>query len=359
MRALHQRVIGITGLLISCLCTHVLSQSLASPVVFAETGTLELNAKVDGTVPIKVQLNNLTPKRISLHFGADLHDQEEHSVLLDTVERKALSIEPYGTGLFDISIKLRTEQVPLRGVIYLLPQDESGKPLGIVSRNVTISKTRVRQYSALVLVISLFSSLAVVFLGLIKTKFLDRNKLNLPIGQANFEMSTSWGTTLSLGASLLTGFASITNLQDSTATSSRTEIVSLATWFGALVLVAPFIFRAFSKAKPLLPDLKLDYVSKAWVFVAMSALALWGVLGQFATLALFFSEISTRHAVGLAYVGLFSVLALATLVALLFHSYRTISTTLLLVEASNASNKTKSFLGELNAPPKVVSWPML
>jgi hypothetical protein len=105
---------------------------------------------------------------------------------------------------------------------------------------------------------------------------------SLRLGPANWDFSSSWGSTFTAVGALLGTVLSATTLSNATLMSSK-SYAGCNLFFGGLVVIAPFVFAATRKVDPTQPapdGSGVAYDGSALSFLVSSAVTLWAVIGE-------------------------------------------------------------------------------
>jgi hypothetical protein len=113
------------------------------------------------------------------------------------------------------------------------------------------------------------------------------------LGPANWDFSASFGSSLTVFGSLLGTILSASLLPSTTLVSASTY-AGLNLVFGVIVVVGPLIYTATQTAVQVhrgSPIAEPQYQGTVWGFLVATALTLWAVLGELATIGLILNEI--------------------------------------------------------------------
>ncbi|HEY1833396.1 MAG TPA: hypothetical protein VGG08_03080 [Solirubrobacteraceae bacterium] len=165
--------------------------------------------------------------------------------------------------------------------------------------------------------------IAIVALSVGRIKGWQRLGEPAPPPQWSFE---SWATHLTAVGAVLGTVLGSASLPATPRQIDKTSLVSLSLLFGALVVVAPFVFQAIQSpraSKPAGGDERSGYT---WVLLLSCALTLGAVLGELATLGLAAWEITGGNKGGLAIESALGLLAALALYYLLVTAWKAAST---------------------------------
>jgi len=183
------------------------------------------------------------------------------------------------------------------------------------------------------------------------------------MGPANWDFSKSWASNITVIGALLGTIISAGVLPAQTSLPKATY-AGLNLFFGALILVAPFVYTATQKevrpdnqAAPQEPR----YEGRVCWFVVASGLTLGAVLGELATIFLLFNEIQTGGSMPRAAIWfLGGVMVFACLLAGMY-GFRSIRATLKDqgVQARRRQELADEALGGPADVPAMPSWSIL
>jgi VIT1/CCC1 family predicted Fe2+/Mn2+ transporter len=144
-----------------------------------------------------------------------------------------------------------------------------------------------------ILFASLGAALALVAIRWLVGEYPRKATLAGRIGPANWDFTKSWGSTLAAVGALLGTIVAAGVLPD-TSSVPKTTYAGLNFFFGALILIAPFIYTATQTAAPVdrakpLPE--PQFQGYVWSFLLATAITLWAVLGEFGTILAVFNEV--------------------------------------------------------------------
>ena len=104
------------------------------------------------------------------------------------------------------------------------------------------------------------------------------------MGAARWDIKESWASTLTAVGAILGTVLSVSGvLPKETQWLPKAELAGLSLLFGALTVIAPFLYNATRRAKDVDTDLglvRVQYQGSAGVFVAVSVITLWAVSGS-------------------------------------------------------------------------------
>jgi hypothetical protein len=125
----------------------------------------------------------------------------------------------------------------------------------------------------------------------------DRLGLRSAVGPVNFDFSKSFASTITaLGALLTTILAAKGIVTSKTPHLTASSYAALSLFFGILVVVAPFVYRALSTTSDVIDKDGLDdiqYQGNAVGFLLAVLLTVWAVYGQLVTMFLFLTDIQS------------------------------------------------------------------
>jgi hypothetical protein len=156
------------------------------------------------------------------------------------------------------------------------------------------------------------------------------SKLSSPMGSPEWDFSKSWASNITVIGALLGTIISAGVLPAQTALPKATY-AGLNLFFGALILVAPFVYTATQKEvspdRPRRPQ-EPRYEGRVYWFVAASGLTLGAVLGELATIFLLFREIQTGGSMPQAAIWFLAAVISGTCVLACLYGFRSIRATL-------------------------------
>jgi hypothetical protein len=178
----------------------------------------------------------------------------------------------------------------------------------------------------------LFGSL-VLAAGLVFARWQWRGvtcELGTRLGPVDWDFSKSWGSTLTVVGALLGTIIAAGVLPDEPVVPKATY-AGLNLFFGALIVVAPFIYTATQRAKEVhrTKTVKVpQFQGYVWSFLLATSLTLWAVLGELGTMFAVLEEIRVGQTMpGLA-IWVFGALMALSGVVLLVLAWTRIKTIL-------------------------------
>jgi hypothetical protein len=145
--------------------------------------------------------------------------------------------------------------------------------------------------------LTLIALVVAVILIIICTRGFRGLKGNEKMGAAYWDPKGSWASTLTAtGAILGSVLSAPAVLPANTLLLSRAHYFGLSLFFGALTVVAPFGYNTVRCAEKTDGGKRLEYHGYVWSFLTATALLLWAVLGQLATLSLLLNEPQSHDA---------------------------------------------------------------
>lgn len=135
------------------------------------------------------------------------------------------------------------------------------------------------------------------------------------LGPANWDFSASFASTLTVFGSLLGTILSANVLPANTLVPANTY-TGLNLMFGVIVIVGPLIYTATQTTVQVhrgFPSAEPQYQGTVWGFLVATALTLWAVIGELATIGLVLNEI--RRGGSLPAVALWVMVALLAISA--------------------------------------------
>lgn len=135
------------------------------------------------------------------------------------------------------------------------------------------------------------------------------------LGPANWDFSASFASTLTVFGSLL-GTILSANVLPSTTLVPASTYTGLNLMFGVIVIVGPLIYTATQTTVEVhrgSPLAEPQYQGTVWGFLVATALTLWAVIGELATIGLVLNEI--RRAGSLPAVALWVMVVLLAISA--------------------------------------------
>jgi hypothetical protein len=119
-----------------------------------------------------------------------------------------------------------------------------------------------------------------------------RIKLTAKMGPVNWKFGDSWASNLTAAGALLGTVLGASLLAERRLYVSKDWFTALNLYFGALVVVAPFVYASIRVAKKPYPagDKEPEYVGFVGTFLLCCAITLWAVLGEVLTIGLFLME---------------------------------------------------------------------
>lgn len=117
------------------------------------------------------------------------------------------------------------------------------------------------------------------------------------VGPVNFDFSKSFASTITaLGALLTTVLAAKGTVTVAKPHLTASTYAALSIFFGILVVVGPFAYRALSKTSDVTNhngDEDIQYQGYAWGFLLSVTLTVWAVYGQLVTVFFFLMDIQS------------------------------------------------------------------
>lgn len=148
------------------------------------------------------------------------------------------------------------------------------------------------------------------------------------LGPASWDFSKSWGSTLTAVGALLGTILSASVLPDTTSVPKATY-AGLNLFFGALIVIGPFAYTATQGIKPVHRTRTVkepQFQGYVWSFLLATAITLWAVLGELATMFAVFDEIQVGQTMPEVALGIFAALLAISGVLLLVMSWKRIKT---------------------------------
>ncbi len=130
------------------------------------------------------------------------------------------------------------------------------------------------------------------------------------LGPANWDFSKSWGSNLTVVGALLGTIIATSVLPDTTSAAKGTY-AALNLFFGALIVIAPFIYTATQRAEPFHKTKTVkepQFQGYVWSFLLATVITLWAVLGEIGATFAVFNEIRVGHTMPGASLVVFAVL---------------------------------------------------
>ncbi len=197
-------------------------------------------------------------------------------------------------------------------------------------------------------------------------------KLSDGMGLPKWDFSQSWATTLTAAGGVLTILLSAEVLPDIKVPGG------LGVFFGILVLVAPFLFSAFS-LRPVSdgtdaePSRSTAYQGYVGIYLIACLLTLWGVCGELATTMALFSDLASQAVLSTAVDIILLVCLIVTVLGVAMYAWRTIPATIKAqrdeheqkVAARTTATKQPGLSADMKAklasapPPALSSWALL
>jgi hypothetical protein len=146
----------------------------------------------------------------------------------------------------------------------------------------------------------------------------ERVGLNRHMGPVGWKFSDSWASNLTAVGAILGAIAGTSLLPDRRTYVSKDWLTTLNMFFGALTVVAPFVFAATRVAKKPYPsgDKEPEYLGIVFWFLVSGGITFWAVLGELATIGLFVAE--AQKVLATPVVAVIAGLLVVSLVILLF-----------------------------------------
>lgn len=122
-----------------------------------------------------------------------------------------------------------------------------------------------------------------------------RPGLTRRLGPVDWDFSKSWASNVTVIGALLGTILSAGVLPEVTTTPKATY-AGLNLLFAVVIVVAPFLYRATQSVVAVhqtTAETEPQYQGYVWSFLVSSALTLWAVVGELATIGLLFDEIRT------------------------------------------------------------------
>jgi hypothetical protein len=181
-------------------------------------------------------------------------------------------------------------------------------------------------------IVIFFPLFAGLWIALWAFAFLDPedSKWRSPMGPANWDFSKSWASNITVIGALLGTIISAGVLPAQTSLPKATY-AGLNLFFGALILVAPFVYTATQKeVRPDNPGGPQEprYEGRVCWFVVASGLTLGAVLGELATIFLLFRDIQTGGSMPQAAIWFLAVVMAFACVLAGLYGFRSIRATL-------------------------------
>lgn len=199
-----------------------------------------------------------------------------------------------------------------------------------------------------VLVLGASLSFSIVFV-VVRTLTMRRSlefELGDRMGPANWDFTTSWASTLTAVGALLGSILAAGVLPDETQRLSNAAFAGLNLFFGLLIPVAPLVYNATRGPKDTdaATGKQPQYQGYVWSFLLASAITLWAVLGELATIFLLLAEMQAEGSMSAPAILMFQSLLLIAVVFLIVYVWRTIYWTVRIQTSEKDRNAAKDRL---------------
>jgi hypothetical protein len=148
------------------------------------------------------------------------------------------------------------------------------------------------------------------------------------VGSVDLDFSKSFATTLTAVGALLGTILSEDLLDDSTAGVSKEGFQALNLTFGVLILVAPLVYLLFQRQKTTTKQVngkteeETHYEGKTWALLVSSAITLWAVIGEIATIYLLLGQLDAAGSIGSTAITIMQGALFIGALCALFYSWR-------------------------------------
>jgi hypothetical protein len=163
------------------------------------------------------------------------------------------------------------------------------------------------------------------------------------LGPANWDFSASFASTLTVFGSLL-GTILSANVLPSTTLVPASTYTGLNLMFGVIVIVGPLIYTATQTTVQVhrgSPLAEPQYQGTVWGFLVATALTLWAVIGELATIGLVLNEIRRGGSLPAAALWVMVVLLAVSAVFLLVLAAQRITGVLSTQQADDKAKKAR------------------
>ena len=270
--------------------------TVVPPITFDGTTPLVLERRNTAGNPYAlIALKNDGPAPQTFELSAVILDNNDQPVSV-AVDQHTRVIPSGGPFFVWTTLRMtgvgagRDRRLPLRGYLVLKTvRDKAPPPPGARELRVALPNPSA-EADDLVVRWSLWPAFVTVLLGYLlagPTKLFDR------IGSASW--SDSWGSTVTVGASLLTAFLGLTVFPEQTRYLPRASYTVLSVVFAGLVALAPVLYGLFrtpvSTSTPM-----VQYQGYVFGFCISAVFTLWGAAGQLWTLDYAIRELEASRA---------------------------------------------------------------
>ena len=197
-------------------------------------------------------------------------------------------------------------------------------------------------------------------------------KLSDRMGPATWDFTDSWASTLTAVGALLGTILGAGVLPEETQRLSNAAFAGLNLLFGVLIVLAAFVYNATRQPTKKNGKEEVQYQGYVWSFLLASAMTLWAVLGELATMFLLLAEIQAEGSMSAPPILVFQSVLAAAGVVLIVYAWRTIYWTvesqhvnlmaeqeLLFERLRDRGVKVEQIKKEQLEPPGLPKWSML
>ena len=200
-----------------------------------------------------------------------------------------------------------------------------------------------------VVVIGSLAAMVILWFGILVVAISNRKSTTLLRGKApgpkwSFD---SWATTLTAGGAILGTVLATATYPAVPRQIDKESLVRLSLLFGALVVVAPFVFQAIRRPTPSAADQDAGLWGYNWSLLLACSITCGAVLGELAASALLSWELIGGHTWGWIAVGVVALLGLLGAWYFILTSWQLATTdwaAKVVADHATASNASKSFV---------------
>lgn len=201
--------------------------------------------------------------------------------------------------------------------------------------------------------LTLALGLAVVLVRAARIGALNPAALSQRLGPVTFDFSKSWASAFTVVGAVLGSILSAKGLlPDKPHFLPTASYGALNLLFGVAIVLAGFFYRATSVAEDTTApggSKEVQYQGFVWSFLLASAITLWAVIGELATIFLLFGEMAAQASFAEPVLWLFALLMGAGALLVLLYVWRSIKWTI--AAQTNQPVQTKSVASQLGVAP--------
>jgi hypothetical protein len=323
--------------------------SVAAPVAAAsEGGAVLFHFEKCGTYWANVPLRNPTGSPQQITLGVFLQGKDGARLRARVAEPEgALKIQPYATEIQKVVITAHqddTKLLPASGSLLVAPNpiqpvicksktpDPECPPPPApdpVSLRIPVTIPAEPRSNETVTAFVLLTSLSMAAVIVIVTAVnLRRKKFDLTrrMGSSAWNFGDSWGTNVTIGATLLSALLALTVFPAQPRLMDKSWYSILSTLLTAIVASAPIVYGMIRVQVQANQDSTAAINSQGYVFMFLisGGLVLWGATGQILTLILLTQEFLVAKSFGTAAGLILQALALAMGILVIIYGFRTL-----------------------------------